>query len=89
MPKRKDNSGQPELPMNGRGMKPPKPGEAASPGGQAPEDNPTPNGNGETHVEAEAVPEEVVHRPFSPGKIARRHSLGHPSTRRFENPAGT
>ena len=71
MPKRKDNSEQPELPMGGRGLKP-ESTDGASPGGKGlPAGNPETNGNGngETHVQAEEVPPEIVHRPFSPGKI--------------------
>src|ERR1051325_8391869 len=58
--KRKEDSSQPELPA--RGAKP----AAATPGGNgAP--NGSANGNGETHIQAEVVPEEVIHhRPFVP-----------------------
>src|SRR3954470_10802093 len=66
---RKNDPGQPELPIPGsRANQPASSNEAASPGGKGtPPSNA--NGNGETHVQAEAVPEEVVHHPFSPGKI--------------------
>jgi topoisomerase-4 subunit A len=71
MPKRKDESDQPELPI--RGTKPAEKGGAASGGktppasvnGAAAADN---NGNGATHIQAEDVPAEVVHRPFVPGQ---------------------
>jgi topoisomerase IV subunit A len=53
---KKRKSEQPELLLDGTQT---KPGNAKS----------GPSGNGETHVEAEAVPMEVVHRPFSPGNI--------------------
>lgn len=64
--KRKEDSNQPELPE--RGVKPVAPqsvngvanGTAATNGNGA-------NGNGEAHIQAEAVPAEVVHRPFAPG----------------------
>ena len=66
--KRKDGSDQPELPM--RGMKPAENVEGASPGGKGvPAAVNGVNGNGETHVQAEDVPAEVVHRPFVPGQI--------------------
>jgi topoisomerase-4 subunit A len=59
--KRKEDSNQPEK-LPARGAKP----SAAAPGG-----NGAPNGgansNGETHIQAEVVPEEVIHhRPFVP-----------------------
>src|SRR5438067_642982 len=49
--KRKKESDQPELPIPGSAP--------AAPPADA-------NGNGETHVKAEDVPAEVVHRPFVP-----------------------
>src|SRR5437763_1295280 len=66
---RKNEPDQPELPIPGqRGTQPAAASEGASPGGKGlPPLNG--NGNGETHIQAEAVPEEVVHHPFSPGKI--------------------
>ena len=56
--KKKNDSQQPELPVDGP---PAKPTEAPKP----PE---LPNGNGNTHVIAEETPA-VVHRPFHPGEI--------------------
>ncbi|HTG43789.1 MAG TPA: DNA gyrase subunit A, partial [Verrucomicrobiae bacterium] len=46
---------QPELPL-------------PAPEGNGPANSPA-SGNGETHVQAEDVPAEVVHRPFAPGQI--------------------
>ena len=46
--------------------------EGASPGGKGVPDastNGALNGNGETHIQAEDVPAEVVHKPFVPGQI--------------------
>src|SRR3954470_16109788 len=66
---RKNEPNQPELPIpGGRGTQPAAPSEDASPGVK-PVASSNSNGNGETHVQAEAVPDEVVHHPFSPGKI--------------------
>ncbi|MGZ8899223.1 MAG: DNA topoisomerase IV subunit A [Limisphaerales bacterium] len=68
--KRKDGSEQPELPM--RGTKPAANAAAASPGGNGVSPavaGASANGNGETHVKAEDVPVEVVHKPFVPGQI--------------------
>ena len=65
MPKRKDGSDQPELPM--RGVKPAVPAEGASDGGKGARSNGA-NGNGEMHVLAEDVPAEVAHRPFVPSQ---------------------
>ena len=67
--KRKNNPEQPELPIGGRGMTPAEDAEAASPGGKGGPGKPSANGNGDAHVEAEDVPAEIVHAPFSPGKI--------------------
>ena len=73
MPSRKNNSEQPDLPLpDGRGPQPAATSEGASPDGKgvlAANGNADGTGNGETHVQAETVPEEVVHRPFSPGRI--------------------
>jgi DNA gyrase/topoisomerase IV subunit A len=67
---RKEDTNQPELPIDGREVKPAKEVEGASPGGKGvPKVNPGSSGNGEAHVEAESLPAEVVHRPFDPGKI--------------------
>src|SRR5262249_41066173 len=64
---RKDDSNQPELPISGEnGAHPKTP--AASPGGKGSPKSPSANGNG-SHVQAEDVPAEVVHRPFDPAKI--------------------
>ena len=63
--KRKDESDQPELPV--RGTKPAG-ADGVAPGGKG---VPAANGagaNGESHVQAEDVPAEVVHRPFLPGQ---------------------
>jgi topoisomerase IV subunit A len=63
--KRKDESDQPELPM--RGAKPAASAEGASPGGKGVPAAVNGSGNGETHIKAEDVPDEVVHhRPFVP-----------------------
>lgn len=64
--KRKNEPNQPDLPA--RGAKP----ETAA-GAPAPEAGNVPsaastNGNGETHIKAEEVPAEVVHRPFVPSE---------------------
>ena len=64
--KRKDGSDQPELPV--RGAKPAESVEGASPGGKGVPAAASVNGNGETHIKAEDVPAEVVHRPFVPGQ---------------------
>src|SRR4051812_19948561 len=53
--RRKKDSGQPELPIEG-----------ATPA--APAAKPSPNGNGADHVVAEAV-EGITHRPFDPKKL--------------------
>lgn len=65
--KRKSDSEQPDLPietgnagaLNG----------AQTNGANGANGNGNTNGNGSAHVEAESVPEEVIHRPFEPGKI--------------------
>src|SRR5437762_11530587 len=62
MAKRKEQSNQPELPA--RGLKPATP--ASVNGVPEVSVNGNGNGNGETHVKAEDVPAEVVHRPFVP-----------------------
>jgi topoisomerase IV subunit A len=65
--KRKNESEQPELPIEGAkapgnsGPKPPANGE--------PKKTPATNGNGHTEIVAENVPAVLVHRPFNPGKI--------------------
>jgi hypothetical protein len=57
MAKRKEDPQQPELPKRAT-----EPVAAPSVNGA-----PDKNGNGETHIKAEDVPAEVVHRPFVPG----------------------
>lgn len=52
---------QPELPLDPEAQKAAEKSSAKN--------NPASNGNGEAHVEAEAVPMEIAHRPFSPGVI--------------------
>lgn len=67
--KGKNDSGQPELPIpgpNGAAAPVNGPGGTPPPAANA---NGTGNGNGQTHVQAEDVPAEVVHRPFDPAKI--------------------
>ena len=59
MAKRKEDSNQPNLPT--RADKPAAP----APTPQTPP-APSANGNGETHIQAEAVPVEVIHKPFVP-----------------------
>jgi topoisomerase IV subunit A len=67
--KRKDGSDQPELPV--RGTKPAQSIEGPSPGGKGlpAAASVNGNGNGESHITAEEVPAEVVHKPFVPGQI--------------------
>jgi topoisomerase-4 subunit A len=59
MAKRKEDPNQPDLPARGV-----KPVAQASVNGVV--DAKAKNGNGETHIQAEDVPAEVVHRPFVP-----------------------
>ncbi|MGV3772660.1 MAG: DNA topoisomerase IV subunit A [Verrucomicrobiales bacterium] len=59
---RKNNSGQPDLPLD-----PEQSNGVGRPSNGAPADV-TPK-DGEAHVEAEALPAEVAPRPFAPGKI--------------------
>src|SRR5215831_12778870 len=58
MSKRKKSSDQPELPLD----------RLSTGNGEAAKDKPTKNGNGQTHVLAEAVPTPPTH-VFTPGKI--------------------
>lgn len=65
---RKNDPEQPELPIPGQRGTTPADSSGATPG-KGKEGPPSANGNGDTHVQAEDVPAEVVHRPFEPGKI--------------------
>jgi topoisomerase-4 subunit A len=56
--KRKEETNQPDLPIGEA-----KPTPAA---GAAPSANGAANGNGDSHIHAEAVPAEVIHKPFVP-----------------------
>lgn len=60
--KKKNEPGQPELPIPGDS--------AAKPASDAAPAAPATNGNGEAHVQAEVVDETIAHRPFSPGGSA-------------------
>src|SRR5690242_7925734 len=72
MSKRKPNSDQPELPIEGA-QKPPEAKPKKSPPEKPTETNGHPNGNGhgngETHVLAESVALPAPVRPFKPGNI--------------------
>ena len=59
-PNRKNTPEQPELPI--------REPQSTNASGSKPKSDVVENGNGETHVEAEAIPT-IPHHPFSPGKI--------------------
>ena len=65
--KRKNESNQPELPIDGK-KTPANGGPAESAKGE-PKKKGTGNGNGHHEIVAENVPTNLVHRPFNPGKI--------------------
>src|SRR4051812_34730927 len=67
----KQDSNQPELPAaDGTPSTPSAPPTPPSPpNGTGPSNLPAPTGNatnGESHIQAESVPEEVIHHPFIP-----------------------